>query len=115
MIKARFEYTEDNKSFLLTVKDHAGQAEAGKDIICASASILAYTVAQIVTDLHQEGKLKKRPTVKLNAGDAVITCKPRKDAYAEALHAFFVAQVGFNLLAHNYPNYVQLTPFGKDN
>lgn len=114
MIKARFETTQDQKSFVLTIRGHAGQAEAGKDLICASATILAYTAAQIVSELYADGKLKKKPAVTLNEGNAVITCKPRKDAYAKALQTFLTVQAGFALLAHHYPEYVQITRFDRE-
>ena len=113
MIQARFEKSDDGKTLILTVKGHAGQADVGQDIVCASASILAYMVAQVVKTMHDEGKLKKKPNIRLESGDAVITCKPTKQFYAEALHTFSVAQVGYDLLHHNYPQYVQLTKFGR--
>ena len=36
---------------------------------------------------------------------------PKTDHYGEALHTFFVAQIGYTLLARNYPQYVELTSF----
>ena len=113
MIQVRFEHSEDGKTLILTVKGHSGQADVGQDIVCASASILAYTVAQVVTTMRDEGKLKKKPNIRLDSGDAVITCKPTKQYYAEALHTYSVAQVGYDLLQYNYPEYVQLTKFGE--
>jgi len=112
MIQARFEKSEDGKTLILTVKGHAGQADVGQDIVCAAASILAYTVAQVVKTMHDEGKLKKKPNIRLESGDAVITCKATKQYYAEALHTYSVAQVGYALLQHNYPDYMQLVKFG---
>ena len=111
MIKVRFEKAD--KNLVLTVKGHAGQAEHGKDIVCSAASILAYTVAQSVADMRDAGKLKKKPTIRMDEGDAIITCKPTKQYYAEALHTFCVIQTGYDVLCHNYPWYVQLTKFGE--
>ena len=111
MIKVRFEKAD--KNLVLTVKGHAGQAEHGKDIVCSAASILAYTVAQSVADMRDGGKLKKKPTIRMDEGDAIITCKPTKQYYAEALHTFCVIQTGYDVLCHNYPWYVQLTKFGE--
>lgn len=114
MISVKFEKNESTKTLRLKVKGHAGQAEAGKDIVCASASILAYTVAQIVTFMEEQGKLTKKPVIKIKDGDALITCQVKTDEdYAEALHAYFVARVGYTLLAHNYPQYVELNEFGE--
>ena len=111
MIKVRFEKAD--KNLILTVKGHAGQAEHGSDIVCSAASILAYTVAQAVARMQEGGKLKKKPTIRMEAGDTAITCKPTKQYYAEALHTFSVIQLGYDVLHHNYPDYVQLTKFGE--
>ena len=113
MICVRFEHGKDNKSIILRLSGHAGQAEIGKDIVCSSASILAYTVAQVVTNMYEEGKLKKKPTIRLESGNIAVVCKPTKDAYARAMHTYSIIQVGYALLAHTYPEYVQLTQFGQ--
>lgn len=113
MINVRFEKSEDGKSLILTVKGHAGQAQAGKDLICASASILTYTAAQIVLSLASEKKLKKKPILRLDSGDSVIVCKPRKDVFEKTFHSFKTLQTGFAILAENYPEYVRITKFGE--
>ena len=38
---------------------------------------------------------------------------PKKASYTEALHTYYVAQVGYRLLAKDYPEYVKLTTFGE--
>ena len=114
MIKVSFIKNDDTKYLTMDIKGHAGQADIGKDIICASASILAYTVAQIVTTMKEEGRLMRRPTIKLKAGNCTISCSAKTDEdYAELMHTFFVAQVGCSLLAHNYPQFVSVKLFGK--
>lgn len=113
MIKIKLSESKAKGSLSLKLKGHAGQAPLGEDIVCASASILAYTVAQMVTDISSKGGLKKPPTIKLEKGDAVVTCYPKDETYAELLHTYFVAQVGYNLLAHNYPQFVELQMLGK--
>ena len=112
MVSAKFIADEESKSITLSVSGHAGQAERGKDVVCASASILLYTIAQVANYMYSRNELKKKPHIKIGDGDASITVKPKAEFYAEALHAFFVAQVGYSLLAHNYPQYVDLTMFG---
>jgi uncharacterized protein YsxB (DUF464 family) len=114
MISVKFDKNDSTKTVSLEVKGHAGQAEAGKDIICASASILSYTVAQMVAIMEEQGKLTKKPVIKIKEGDAVIPCQAKTDEdYAEALHTYYVARVGYSLLAHNYPQYVELNTFGE--
>ena len=112
MVKAEFFANKESGSITLRLSGHAGQDEHGKDIVCSAASILAYTVAQAIQFQYEEGGLKKKPHLKLEPGDTVIIAKPKPEYYAEALHTFFVAQVGYHLLAKTYPQYVTLSSFG---
>ncbi len=114
MIDVRF--TEDKKSgeFSLKVKGHAGQAESGKDIVCSAASILAYTVAQIVTYADKAGKLKETPQIELNDGDAIIKCIPVPAYRDEIFFSYHTAEVGYDLLAHKYPQYINSIAFCVD-
>ena len=112
MVKAEFFTNKESGSITMKLSGHAGQAEKGSDIVCAAASILAYTVAQALQFMYEEGGLQKKPHLRLEEGDTVIVAKPKQDTYAEALHTFFVAQVGYHLLSHNYPQYVTLVSFG---
>ena len=114
MVKAEFFTNKESGSITLKLSGHAGQAEKGTDIVCAAASILAYTVAQAIQFIYEEGGLKKKPHIKLEEGDTIIVAKPKAETYAEALHTFFVAQVGYHLLAHNYSQYVTLSSFGDN-
>lgn len=113
MIKVKFEENTDKGILCLRIKGHADFGRKGHDVICSAASILAYTVAKAISFMYEEKKLCKKPNIKLNEGDAVIICKPKEDSYAEALHTFFVAEVGYSLLAQSYPRYVELKLFGQ--
>ena len=113
MVKAEFFTNKESGSITMKLSGHAGQAKKGEDIVCAAASILAYTVAQALQFMYEQGDLQKKPHIRLAEGDTVIVAKPKAESYAEALHTFFVAQVGYHLLAHNYPQYVTLSSFGE--
>ena len=113
MLNVEFFTNKESGSITMKLTGHAGQAKKGEDIVCAAASILAYTVAQALQFMYEEGGLKKKPHIKLAEGDTVIVAKPKPDTYAEALHTFFVAQIGYHLLSHNYPQYVTLSSFGE--
>lgn len=97
----------------LTVSGHAGQAEEGHDLVCSACSILAYTVAQVVTTERFAGSFKTEPIIVLSKGGAYICCEPTKEMYYEILHTFYVAEVGYTLLSLNYPQFVELTTFGE--
>lgn len=112
MIKAILNVTNTG-SISLSIKGHAGASEAGQDIICASASILAYTAAQLVKDYGERNLLKKKPTITMRKGSSTITCTPKSDYFDEVFHSFFVVQTGLNLLAHSYPQYVDIKMFGE--
>lgn len=109
MISVNFKKSDNKRHLSLKVKGHAGQADIGQDIVCASASILTYTVAQIVKDMYAQGLLECEPVIKLDNGNATIICRCKTaEAYYEAFKAFDVAQVGYTLLAHNYPQFVEM-------
>ncbi len=108
MITARFYQKPGKGSIHMVIKGHAETAPKGEDLICASATMLAYTVAQAVQFMYEQGKLKVKPKISLAEGDATIIATPKKDGYAEALHTFWVAQCGIHVLAHNYPQNVEL-------
>ena len=113
MIKVQFITDKPGGSIILKLKGHAGFAEEGKDIVCAGATILAYTVAQTALFMYEDKALKKKPKIRLKPGDAEVVMTPKKASYTEALHTYYVAQVGYRLLAKDYPEYVKLTTFGE--
>ena len=108
MIKVTYTYDKDRRECALLVKGHAGQAEIGKDIVCASASILAYTIAQVIKGMERHGDLVEPPTLDLDKGDATIKCRAKDDyLFSELMQDFFVIRTGYLLLAHNYPQFVE--------
>ena len=112
MIRAAFE-KEDYQYISLLVEGHAGQAEKGHDIVCSAASILIYTLAQTLTQMHKQGWMNKKPHINLKEGKGLITCIPKKEYFDECLMVFFVAEVGYSLLHNNYPQFVDIKPFGR--
>ena len=109
MVKVTFK-EKDNK-LTLKVEGHSGQAAIGNDIVCASCSILAYTVAQYVVTAESEGDLKTKPIIKLERGDALISCEPIDEMYSVLKNIYMFAEVGYKLLSHNFPQYVGLKTF----
>jgi uncharacterized protein YsxB (DUF464 family) len=103
-------FTENGKILSLRVEGHAGYAEHGTDIVCASASILAYTVAKIVSDALSKGWLKIPPIIEMDSGLMRIVCEPIEEQHSEIRHTYMVAREGYALLEQNYPQYVRLMP-----
>lgn len=108
MIKVTF--TESGDKLSLRLEGHAGYAEHGKDIVCASASILAYTVAQFVTEAEHNGDLISPAQIQLESGDTFISCEPSKAILHGMQDMYSFAKMGYALLEHNYPQYVRLIP-----
>ena len=109
MLKVIFKQKGNNLT--LKLEGHAGQADIGHDIVCASASILAYTVAQFVKEAEANGYLKSSAEISLESGDAVVSCRPIDDMLIDMQNIYLFAEKGYHLLAHNYPQFVELKPF----
>ena len=105
--------TKTDTTLTLKVEGHAGQAEKGQDIICASVSMLVYTVAQYVKWMYEQHQLKRMPLIELEEGNSQVVARPKGEYMGKCLHAFFVASMGFNLLARNYPEYVTFNGLNK--
>ena len=109
MVTAKF-YTEEG-SVGLSMVGHAGHGKKGEDIVCAAASILAYTAAQSVAFMAAQGKLTDAPVIILEPGKCLVKARPADKYLYELFHTFFVVQVGFSLLATRYPENVKLDAF----
>ena len=106
MIKVTF--TESGEKLSLRLEGHAGYAEIGNDIVCASASILAYTTAHCVKVAEQNGDLVSPAEIRLDSGDTLFSCEPTEDTWLTIQDLYFFAKMGYTLLAQNYPQYVRL-------
>ena len=106
MIRVKF-YEKDG-AVGMVIKGHAGAAPKGEDLVCASATMLAYTVAQVMKTMESHGRLLKKPRIKIRSGRAEVIATPTEEAYRETMHTFWVAKCGMEVLAHNYPANIKL-------
>ena len=106
MIHIKFYKSDD--LIHMDMQGHAGTAEKGKDLVCAAATMLVYTLAQAVQFLYEQDRLLEKPKFQIVDGYAHITARPRKCAMAEAMMTFWVAQAGAFVLERNYPQAVSL-------
>ena len=108
MVTITAKHDLEHNMLCLETKGHAGYDKHGRDIVCASVSILMYTLAQVVKDMHDTGSIREC-AIMFSEGDACIKCRcDDQDTFAEALQNYSVIEVGCSLLAHNYPQYVRL-------
>ena len=101
MIKAIY-YRKYNR---LTIEGHAHSGEPGKDLVCAGASTLAYTLAANVANLSDNGHVRD-VTMRLEPGDTEIGCMVRNGSKAVVGRIFESICVGFEILAKDYPQYI---------
>ena len=99
----------EGEKLSLRLEGHAGYAEHGKDIVCASATILVGTVAQYAKLANEHGDFTIPPEIVLNSGDAFVCC----EATEEVKKMFAFAELGYRLLQHNYPQYVEIKSVGQ--
>ena len=102
MIQATY-YPSYNR---LTVTGHAKSAEPGHDLICCAASTLVYTLGANVANMADAGQVRN-PVIKTLEGEAEICCNPRHNLKASVTLVFDSVCVGLELLANQYPEYVQ--------
>lgn len=111
MLNATFSFDKEGISF--SVKGHAGAAPKGFDLICASASMLAYTAARFIRKMEAEGKLLEKPEILLKEGDSRIFLKPKVQNASECIEGLKVIEGGFELLSTSFPKYVSINKFDK--
>lgn len=92
--------------YSVTIEGHAYSGEPGHDLVCAAASILAYTLADNVQAAEANGWLRDM-TVKLNEGKAEIVCVPIDDCRGVVGLIFLSICAGFRLLAESHPENIQ--------
>lgn len=86
----------------LTMTGHAESGPAGHDLVCASASTLAYTLANAVEEMKRAG-LVKDTVVILEETGAEIACTPA-EAYKSIVNVVWnVLCSGFFILADAHP------------
>lgn len=98
----------DRSDCKVTVEGHAHSGDPGHDLVCASASILAYTLASFVKNTHKAKQVKK-PILKLEPGEAVVSCRPKRDSRLAVTLVFDALCGGYELLARNYPKNISYT------
>lgn len=96
-------YRDDHK---LTAKGHAKSAEKGKDLVCSAVSILVYTLAGNVQQMCENRNRCRRPEIKLDEGDAVVSCSPVHGMHAVTTLVFDAVCNGFEIIAKQYPQFV---------
>lgn len=97
--------------YRLRVEGHAGYDEEGKDIVCAAASILFYTLARALQEMESKGELQ-RFFCRSSKGKAFVGCLPRSDCEQSTALLFETIESGYQLLQEQYKEYLQVSKAG---
>lgn len=95
--------TYNRRETTLTVKGHAQSAPKGEDLICAAASILAYTAIASVQDNDD----KFLPSITQHDGEMRIACDPSSSFITPCRRVLDTIYTGYEILANEYPDYVR--------
>lgn len=101
----------DTKNYTVTMRGHADFAENGKDIVCAGASTLLYTLANTLEEFRTAMTESPSFTISGEGEKQCVTyrCKPNEEYEPNVQLVFMTVTTGFNLLAENYPDNIKLT------
>lgn len=93
------------KNHRLTITGHANSGEAGHDLVCASVSILAYTLSANVENMVK-AKQARDPIINLAEGSANVYCKSKQGYRSVVTLVYDTVCAGLELLAKHYPDYI---------
>lgn len=104
MLTVEFKIKEDGAR--LDLNGHCGYAEKGKDIVCAAASILCNTLAEVIKE--NRSSFKQPPIIDIELGNGVIEWHSRPEYVNTFKNVIYTIMTGFLLLAEKYPEYIQI-------
>ena len=87
----------------VSVTGHAQSGEAGHDLVCASCTIIVYTLASFVENMKVARQVYN-PKTELCEGDAIISCDAPNKYKGSITLVFDSICGGFELLARQYPD-----------
>ena len=89
----------------VAIEGHAHYAEEGKDLVCASATILAYTLSAYVRQKAEEGACWC-DMGHFNKGDCIVSCIANEGYKERITEVFDVICKGLEGLAEQFPEFV---------
>lgn len=99
-------YEKTKDKYKLKLDGHCNTAPKGYDLVCAAASILCLTMAQVLQENGE--KLRGEPKIELNDGDALLVWKPYKKYESALYNSLYTVLKGYQVLAYNYPECIEL-------
>lgn len=101
------EITIKPKRYSVSMTGHANYGKPGRDIVCAAASMLFYTLAETVTS-YPDKVFECKPYTDTGEKN-VIACTPKKEYRPNFDVVYQTILNGFMLLKEHYPDNVNVT------
>ena len=101
MTKAKITYDGDRIDFAGV--GHAGYAEPGKDIVCASISTVCYMLARQAERMYDRQQLMEWPAVTIRDGEFFVTIRPRERSFDVAVQLMGIVTDALEMIAEQYP------------
>lgn len=105
-------FIKNGDKHCMTVTGHAGYAEKGKDVVCAGATMLAYTMAQSIAGMAANNQLADDYVLEIASGDAAMSYIPKEEYKALGKHIAWTIMNGAKCLETMYPEYVRVYKIG---
>ena len=93
--------------FIVSVEGHAGYSEKGEDVVCAAASVLAFTLYRAISLLDEEGEVSLF-SHSISKGDAEFDFTVKERALEKAQAVVDSIMEGYLLLEDNFPECVRV-------
>ncbi len=93
-------------TFTLDITGHAEHGKKGEDIVCSAISTLFYTLAE--TLYNSRHMMAEETDFSDEDGNGHISCKPKAEYEANISLIYWTILTGFDLVAKNYKNNVNL-------
>lgn len=94
----------DSANLHMNIQGHSGAGEKGKDLVCAGASTLAFTLATIA-----ENSPEYRPEIKMSDAEIDIVLHPDEDQARDAMIAMDTIFIGYAMMSTTFPDNVSVT------
>ena len=104
----QIEFYEDGGAWHMNLSGHAGFGEAGSDVVCAAASMLAYTLVECLQEQDGWGHMEEL-LVHQDEAEMRITARPEGEARDKFYWLLDTIATGFSLLSEHYPNFVSFS------
>lgn len=89
------------------MEGHAGSSEHGKDIVCAAASILLFSLAEALNQM-EKGRIVEDTALRLDKGKADLSWQAVRGREKECNSAVRAICGGFRILEEHYPEFVKV-------